>query len=400
MKKLLFITLSLCTILLCSAAPDNWDNRKDPIVGSIRLQKCNQTDVVVEVLGHLKEVGLTQTTLKAEILLQGRRPDGIYEDIGKRYVTLKQVTHGKDDNNIKRLRWGWFHEYRVTFENTDGKYTEFAAVIIETDGKGKNRKFYSWFGLYGYTKKKSLPNMDLITVNNSTDQNHQISTAENTTISLKNIDYCGCADVFFSLQKINKWWSPLDQDKKSWFSRPVLSNGGSCNSNGSSNKIVKTIYTLKEISEMLGIEIEPNTYYRLKIALGVGPWNAINKIFYTGEGTDLFTTASAKQANTQLDSSVILNPSAEAQDDLLKTTNIKLYPNPTEGLFTIGLNSISDATSNVQVYSINGVLVYNKHFDQTENSSLQINLEEQPKGLYIVQLTHNNQVTTHKLVKK
>ena len=103
MKKLLFITLSLCTILLCSAAPDNWDNRKDPIVGSIRLQKCNQTDVVVEVLGHLKEVGLTQTTLKAEILLQGRRPDGIYEEIGKRYVTLKQVTHGKDDNNIKRV---------------------------------------------------------------------------------------------------------------------------------------------------------------------------------------------------------------------------------------------------------------------------------------------------------
>ena len=79
---------------------------------------------------------------------------------------------------------------------------------------------------------------------------------------------------------------------------------------------------------------------------------------------------------------------------------IKLYPNPTNGLFTIDIGQNPEHKTMVQVYSINGTLVYDEIFEKTAGSALKINLEEQPKGLYIVQLTHNNEVTTHKLMKK
>ncbi len=96
----------------------------------------------------------------------------------------------------------------------------------------------------------------------------------------------------------------------------------------------------------------------------------------------------------------ILNPSPKSIDAVQKDLDpITLYPNPTQGQFTIGLGTVPETDTNVQVYNINGVLVYEKLFEKITEPKLQINLEPQLKGLYIIQLTSNTKVTTHKILK-
>lgn len=59
--------------------------------------------------------------------------------------------------------------------------------------------------------------------------------------------------------------------------------------------------------------------------------------------------------------------------------SVKVYPNPSNGLFTIGLNNIS-GTPNVKIYNVLGQEIYTS---QLKNLNTQINLFSQPKGIYI-----------------
>ncbi len=68
------------------------------------------------------------------------------------------------------------------------------------------------------------------------------------------------------------------------------------------------------------------------------------------------------------------------------TSDIKLYPNPSNGrVFMEGL----EPGSNVQVYNIVGVPVFNK---VVQNSNEVLSLEDQPAGLYLVVVTNNKEI--------
>ncbi|MGP8217153.1 MAG: T9SS type A sorting domain-containing protein [Bacteroidia bacterium] len=80
------------------------------------------------------------------------------------------------------------------------------------------------------------------------------------------------------------------------------------------------------------------------------------------------------------------------------TGEISLYPNPSTGKFTVQSSDISGQLS-VDVYNVLGEKVYssiaNRH-QPTANSQMEIDLENQPDGFYLVQITDQKGETTFK----
>jgi hypothetical protein len=76
------------------------------------------------------------------------------------------------------------------------------------------------------------------------------------------------------------------------------------------------------------------------------------------------------------------------------SSNFKLYPNPVSEVLSI--ESKTDEPTDIQIFNSLGVLV----FTQTSNASSEINLNLSsfPKGVYIVNLTTENQTKSEKIV--
>ncbi len=67
-------------------------------------------------------------------------------------------------------------------------------------------------------------------------------------------------------------------------------------------------------------------------------------------------------------------------------SNLSIYPNPTNGIFTISSSS-SKATS-VMIYGVDGTLVYSKSLNPNQTS---INIEELANGIYIYKIASDHQ---------
>ncbi|APY08925.1 hypothetical protein BWZ20_11705 [Winogradskyella sp. J14-2] len=82
--------------------------------------------------------------------------------------------------------------------------------------------------------------------------------------------------------------------------------------------------------------------------------------------------------------------------------NLTVYPNPSKGEFTIAfesnLNSV-DNTVKVDVYDLQGRLVYNNNFMNTASLFKEtITLENAKAGVYMVNISEGNRTTSHKLI--
>lgn len=78
-------------------------------------------------------------------------------------------------------------------------------------------------------------------------------------------------------------------------------------------------------------------------------------------------------------------------------TNYQLYPNPTEDYFQINNQNTASQIEKVVMYSFSGKLISTTNIT-TENQK--INTNQLPKGIYIVQISSNNDaVSYHKLIK-
>jgi len=78
------------------------------------------------------------------------------------------------------------------------------------------------------------------------------------------------------------------------------------------------------------------------------------------------------------------------------TNGIKLYPNPTNGNFTIKLGE-NNSKSTIQIIDLTGKVV----FENTYSNQNQINLDLQaPKGIYFVKVMSNGQLSVVKLIKQ
>jgi len=75
-------------------------------------------------------------------------------------------------------------------------------------------------------------------------------------------------------------------------------------------------------------------------------------------------------------------------------TRFDLYPNPTTGVFNVDVNTFG-GTALIEVYSIVGKQVFSKTIS---NNKLEINITNQPKGVYFVKVTLGENIFNEKII--
>jgi CubicO group peptidase (beta-lactamase class C family) len=77
----------------------------------------------------------------------------------------------------------------------------------------------------------------------------------------------------------------------------------------------------------------------------------------------------------------------------IKTVQLEIYPNPTNGILTIGIFNPQNA--DIEIFNINGSLVYSKPLKSNQE---QIDLSAYPKGVYFVKVRQQGLVKVEKVV--
>lgn len=86
-------------------------------------------------------------------------------------------------------------------------------------------------------------------------------------------------------------------------------------------------------------------------------------------------------------------------DGLTQLTGFNVYPNPSNGVFTIDYNGNSASPVNVTVVDVQGrVLIHNTYNTGSVND--QINMKDASKGVYFVELSVGNEKITQKIIKE
>ncbi|CAL2094729.1 conserved protein of unknown function precursor containing a T9SS type A C-terminal secretion signal [Tenacibaculum sp. 190524A02b] len=87
------------------------------------------------------------------------------------------------------------------------------------------------------------------------------------------------------------------------------------------------------------------------------------------------------------------------EKDIVLNKNMRLYPNPSNGVFTIdtSLLSFSDTKAYTQVFDVQGRIVYSKTRG-LQNKQLNLNLDKCAKGVYFVKMTDGTHTYTNKII--
>ncbi len=84
--------------------------------------------------------------------------------------------------------------------------------------------------------------------------------------------------------------------------------------------------------------------------------------------------------------------------DILSEDNIRVYPNPSSGLITMELKMVGTADLDVEIYSMNGKVVYRNTFNSVSNVHEQIDLSNMARGMYMLSVRSNEGVSRSKFV--
>lgn len=98
----------------------------------------------------------------------------------------------------------------------------------------------------------------------------------------------------------------------------------------------------------------------------------------------------AKQQNFSSDN--------QSFSDMLCDHSVKIYPNPSKGTLKICIFGLKDSDKcSLGVYTTQGVQILAKKV-KTDNTD--VNISNQPNGVYLLQIAINGKSTTWKIVKK
>ncbi len=137
-----------------------------------------------------------------------------------------------------------------------------------------------------------------------------------------------------------------------------------------------------------------NTYSWL--AGGTGPTIAINP---TVTGTVAYSVTGTDNNGCSKNSSITIKINTCTGLESIKPTvsNLKIYPNPTEGQVTIAVEDLRP-NMNFQIYNLFGELVFEQYNLMTENT---VNIEKLGKGVYMIYLFDaGNKVASGKIIKQ
>ena len=84
--------------------------------------------------------------------------------------------------------------------------------------------------------------------------------------------------------------------------------------------------------------------------------------------------------------------------EALREHTVSIYPNPTEGDLKVRILSLTDSDKCVWwIYTNQGKQILT---GKVVNGCVDININNQPSGIYLLKITINNQSTTWKIIKK
>jgi PKD repeat protein len=86
-------------------------------------------------------------------------------------------------------------------------------------------------------------------------------------------------------------------------------------------------------------------------------------------------------------------------EDILANSNITVFPNPSNGEFTIGMDVLTNSTIDIRIENILGAVVYENNLGQIEGQHNEvINLRNAESGIYFVNITAGDQKIMKKIV--
>lgn len=84
--------------------------------------------------------------------------------------------------------------------------------------------------------------------------------------------------------------------------------------------------------------------------------------------------------------------------DKINEMEVKLYPNPTQGHFSLSVNSVhNEMTMHIILLTSTGEVLYNKTLNSTVED---FDLSDQPAGVYLLKLEVDNETQVWKVVKQ
>lgn len=84
--------------------------------------------------------------------------------------------------------------------------------------------------------------------------------------------------------------------------------------------------------------------------------------------------------------------------DMLRDHTVKIYPNPTEGGLQVSISGLTGTDKcSLEVYTSQGAQVLTEN---ARTGHVDINISNQPAGVYLLRITINNHSTTWKIIKK
>lgn len=87
-------------------------------------------------------------------------------------------------------------------------------------------------------------------------------------------------------------------------------------------------------------------------------------------------------------------------DELLELTDLKIYPNPNHGKFTIEFREKTSGLINVFVYDLTGKVLFQEQVSVSDTIySADINIETAPAGVYFLLIKRDNASLTQKIEK-
>ena len=95
----------------------------------------------------------------------------------------------------------------------------------------------------------------------------------------------------------------------------------------------------------------------------------------------------------------IIDLSHEGIPEINNVSQIKIYPNPTTGVFTASFDGLSVEEFNIGIYNILGVLLFKTSKPKSE-TNFKIDLTGYPQGQYLLRAMSVNQSVVCKVIKE
>ncbi|MCD4694605.1 MAG: T9SS type A sorting domain-containing protein [Bacteroidales bacterium] len=134
-----------------------------------------------------------------------------------------------------------------------------------------------------------------------------------------------------------------------------------------------------------GNDINPNC-----AGVDLSEWKGMSNIQFK------FETYNGYGNNMYIDNISVTGVLSGMEDVADKQDHISVYPNPSNGNFTILLDDHKNIS--VSVFTINGSCIYQSEYSAKDGPSFKLDLSNMPKGIYLLELKNNDKVFTKKII--